>query len=159
MSSSIHTILHAIDTGPGSREVLDRVISVARQLGAKLEVVRIIKDDRDTSIVELDSYVPEAALNRYYEDHAQRIQKEVETQVAAIETANPASRPNNVKIKVLEGDDIARLILEESQAISADLIVLGSHGESALVEMFGGSVAHEVLLKTRIPVLLVPVNS
>jgi nucleotide-binding universal stress UspA family protein len=36
--------------------------------------------------------------------------------------------------------------------------VLGSHGQSALGEIFMGSVAHKVIMHSKIPVLLIPIK-
>jgi nucleotide-binding universal stress UspA family protein len=47
-------------------------------------------------------------------------------------------------------------ILAEAERMSADLIVMGSHGHGGLHHLLMGSVAEGVLRKTRCPVLLVP---
>lgn len=49
----------------------------------------------------------------------------------------------------------ARGILETAQNISADLIVLASHGRRGLNKMLLGSVANEVVSGSKIPVLIV----
>ena len=49
-------------------------------------------------------------------------------------------------------------VLSEQKRLAADLIVLGSHGHTALGEMLIGSVAHKVTVKSPVPVLLVPIN-
>lgn len=52
---------------------------------------------------------------------------------------------------------ILALVLEEAKATG--LILLGSHGASALKTLLIGSVAQKVTEKTRIPVLLVPIGA
>lgn len=47
-------------------------------------------------------------------------------------------------------------ILDEAKSLSADLIVLGTHGRSGLDRLLLGSVAERVLRKARCPVLTVP---
>jgi len=42
--------------------------------------------------------------------------------------------------------------------VSAELIVLGSHGHTAIGETVLGSVAHKVTMKATVPVLLVPIG-
>lgn len=54
-----------------------------------------------------------------------------------------------------EGERIARVIFRESQNWLADLIVIGSHGQSGLPRPMLGSVAEEVLRGASAPVLLV----
>ena len=52
----------------------------------------------------------------------------------------------------------AMAILDEAKNRGADLIVMGSHGQTALSEMVMGSVAHKVIMKSNLPVLLVPIK-
>ncbi len=46
-------------------------------------------------------------------------------------------------------------ILEVAESIAADLIVLGSNGRSVLSKLLKGSVAEDVVRKSRIPVHVV----
>src|SRR5574337_621431 len=61
-------------------------------------------------------------------------------------------------VQVLEGYP-AETVLAEAERLGADLIVLGSHGHSALGEMLIGSVAHRVSAVATVPVLLVPIKA
>ena len=59
---------------------------------------------------------------------------------------------------LLPGIDPADVILEQAEAVKADLVVMGLHGRSALVEALMGDVAHDVLRKAPCPVLVVPLT-
>jgi nucleotide-binding universal stress UspA family protein len=52
----------------------------------------------------------------------------------------------------------AQCILKEAGRLSADLIIIGTHGRGAMFELIVGSVAHAVVRDTSIPVLLVPLR-
>ncbi len=52
----------------------------------------------------------------------------------------------------------AQTILNEAERLGAELIVMGTHGRSAVMDMLVGSVSQAVLRHTTIPVLLVPVR-
>jgi nucleotide-binding universal stress UspA family protein len=52
--------------------------------------------------------------------------------------------------------DIAESILAHSERLSADMIVLGSHGHGALHNLLMGSVCEQVLRKATCPVVVVP---
>jgi nucleotide-binding universal stress UspA family protein len=56
--------------------------------------------------------------------------------------------------EALEGP-IGRTIAEHAERLGCDAIVIGRHGESALGDLFMGSVAQKVLHASRLPVLLV----
>lgn len=59
----------------------------------------------------------------------------------------------NVEAKTLDGDP-AEAILDAAARINADLIVMGSHGFSAMGELVMGSVSHAVTLGTGLPCLI-----
>ena len=48
------------------------------------------------------------------------------------------------------------LIIEEAERSSADCIVMGSHGHTALFDLLVGSTAHGVLLRAKCPVVIIP---
>lgn len=50
----------------------------------------------------------------------------------------------------------AKVILSEADKLSADLIIMGSHGFGAVFKMLLGSVSSSVLKRSRRPVLIVP---
>ena len=49
-------------------------------------------------------------------------------------------------------------IVAEAERVHADMIIMGSHGQSAVSKMLLGSVAHKVSMKAKAPVLLVPIG-
>lgn len=53
---------------------------------------------------------------------------------------------------------IADSIVAEAERLGAELIVMGTHGRSAVYDIVVGSVSQAVLRNTKIPVLLVPVR-
>ena len=67
----------------------------------------------------------------------------------------PDERDRLPEIKVVEGH-CASVILKEATANEADVIVMGTHGHTVLGEIVLGSVAHKVIHKSPIPIMLVP---
>jgi nucleotide-binding universal stress UspA family protein len=57
---------------------------------------------------------------------------------------------------VLLQGPVVEIICETAQAIGADMIVLGSHGHTALYELLVGSVSEGVIRHARLPVTVVP---
>ncbi|MFP5407275.1 MAG: universal stress protein, partial [Gammaproteobacteria bacterium] len=143
-----------------SRDVVDQAISVARQLrAATLYIIKVSEDEPDDNIVEMDSWVSEKALDIYRQGSAARVRQDIEAHVSAWRVEHPEVdlQPLVIEARALTGEPAPRL-LAEAEALSVDLIVIGSRGHSALEEMFLGSVAHTVSMKSRVPVLLVPVH-
>lgn len=52
----------------------------------------------------------------------------------------------------------AKTLMAEAERLQIDLIVMGTHGRTAVMDILVGSVSHAVLRHTTIPVLLVPVR-
>jgi nucleotide-binding universal stress UspA family protein len=50
-------------------------------------------------------------------------------------------------------------ILAEAKKLAADLIIVGSHGRSAIEKFFAGSVSQGILKDAPCPVLLIPASS
>ena len=63
------------------------------------------------------------------------------------------SRPRTLKTSVREGD-AAEEILDAAHAFAADLIVMGSRGQTGVARFFAGSVARRVLLGAKCSVLI-----
>jgi nucleotide-binding universal stress UspA family protein len=70
-----------------------------------------------------------------------------------IQPVVPSDQP--VAVEVSEGRPVDQ-ILERARALTADLIVMGTHGRSGFERLFIGSVAEKVLRKASCPVLTVP---
>ena len=159
MHNEIKIILYVADLEPGCEEVLAFAIGVARQFGAKLQVVTVIGDEREKSLVEVDSHVPQDVLDQYHDNRAERVRKSIEAQVAAYCAERPELDAAEAifEISVHEGDDVAQRVLEEADTKQPDLILIGSRGEGVLAGLLFGSVVHDVIRRTRTPVLLVPV--
>ena len=64
------------------------------------------------------------------------------------------ARGREVDISAPSGD-VAELIVAEGEARNASLIVMGTHGRDGLERFFSGSIAEEVLQRTKRPLMLV----
>ncbi len=62
-----------------------------------------------------------------------------------------------VTTEVRRGDP-AKAIMRTARRVSADVVVLGTHGRSALDAFWSGSVAMDIARRSRVPLLLVPVR-
>jgi nucleotide-binding universal stress UspA family protein len=159
MNNDIKTILYAADLGASCEGVLAYAIGMANRLGARLKVLTVIPEEREKSLVEVDRHVPQATLDKYHDDHAQRIRQHIEGQIAAFYAVRPDKDHQPIsEITVREGDDVAQLILDEAKASAADLVLMGSRPERAIVGLLFGSVVQEVIRKTAVPLLLVPID-
>lgn len=160
MRHPIRSVLYAADLCEDCETVLAYAINMANRLGATLQVLSVIPEQREKSLIEADRHVPQAALDDYHDARAQRVQLHIEAQLAAFYAVRPDEAPTRplARIAVKEGDDVAELILDAVHGDAVDLVLMGSHGEGVLMGLLFGSVVQQVMRKIRVPLLLVPVG-
>jgi nucleotide-binding universal stress UspA family protein len=113
----IKTVLAAVDASDRAPKVFDAAAELAAKFGAKLHVIRVIS---------IPPEFPPAAA----ESHADYLPAHLE-QIAIAQLSELTLRAPDLSIPppiVAIGQQPWRLILENAQRLSADLIVLGSHG-------------------------------
>ena len=90
------------------------------------------------------------------------MQKLVEHRLKPIAAEEPRERSSARNSELVSGDSIQLIgepvptILDQAKKLSADFIVMGSHGHSALHDAVFGSVAAGVLKHAECPVIIVP---
>ena len=89
--------------------------------------------------------VGQDSRTRYYEDEAEKVFEPVRCALAKV-----GFQANESYVVGEAADAIAA----ESEKLGADLIVMGSRGQSALKGLFFGSVSNGVLAKSKCPVLM-----
>ena len=62
-------------------------------------------------------------------------------------------------LALCESQDPVTLILDSAATIKPDLIVMDTRGRSRMMQVFGGSVSHHILLHATVPTLIVKVEA
>lgn len=57
---------------------------------------------------------------------------------------------------ILKQGDVEDLILELSESLNAEFIIMGTHGSGLLHDLFLGNVSKDIIKKSKVPVLVVP---
>lgn len=83
MHNDIRTIFYATDLSERCEEVLAHSIGMVNQCRARLQVLTVIPDQRETSLIEVDSLVPHAVLNKYHDGRTQRVKQHIESRIDA----------------------------------------------------------------------------
>ncbi len=139
-------IFTAVDLSPPSLQALDRALDLCAATGAHHTVMHALGLDALGPLRNL--------IGAQAEDVAQ---KAVALQRSAIETALQApGRQRSPAPTVLIEEGLATTVVPAYTATTdADLVVVGSRGESVLRRMVIGSTASRLLRKSRCPVLVV----
>ncbi|HVS51544.1 MAG TPA: universal stress protein [Opitutaceae bacterium] len=140
------TILAPIDFSRVTDAVVDEAAALAHAFQGRVVLLTITQP-----ALMLSEYAPVA-------DNVAEIaaagEKNAARQLAQFE-AKLAAHAISVESVQLTGMPTT-LILEQAEKISADYIVMGSHGHTALYDLIVGSTTHGVLLRAQCPVIIVP---
>jgi nucleotide-binding universal stress UspA family protein len=133
-------ILCPVDFSEFSRRAVGHAVKMAQSYDARLTVLHVV-----VTVPALE--VPPVPLTAADRD---RIVKEMRQLVGEV----PAGPP--IDCAVREARDVRRGILDHSEMLQADLLVLGSHGRTGFETLLLGSVAEHVIRKASCPVMVVP---
>lgn len=154
---TIANILAPVDFSEFSRHALVHALQIARWFGSTVTVYYVYRPPAAPPPVLFGGLPgPLPPMEPY---SPLTVSPETVQQEALAELAKFASlvdtRGITLKLEAAPGSP-AGTILGEAARLSADLIVLGTHGHSGFDRLLVGSVTEKVLRKARCPVLTVP---
>jgi nucleotide-binding universal stress UspA family protein len=140
------TILTPVDFSAISKAVVKSAAELARSLDARLVLMHVVQPPVITSeygavmanIQEIVA-VSEKTAARHLELLVQKLK------AAGLEAS----------CELLTGSPTLHIV-DQARKLSADYVVLGSHGHSALYDLLAGSTASGVLKKSPCPVVVIP---
>lgn len=142
-------ILVAVDESPISYAAIEQALSLAKALKSEVTIMSVISVDPFKGV---DFYKVAPAITDYFmqaEQNAQLRLKDIEHLFVRDDIP--------VNTKVIHGVAASEGIMTVANEVSADLIIMGSHGHTGFKKMVLGSVAQNVLMQSHIPVLIVKV--
>jgi nucleotide-binding universal stress UspA family protein len=146
---SIKTILLPTDGSACSRKAMNYAVSFAKQYDARIVALNVIdqrlEEQTRNAVIEIGHELMQR-LHDGYTREARRILQEV-----ADVGAKAGVQVETKMIKGIPFDEIVRF----GQELSADLIVIGTHGHTGVSHLLLGSVAEKVVRRAPCPVLSV----
>ncbi len=146
----ISKILVPVDGSKVSHKAAKYAVELAKQTGASLALVSVF-DIRFIFEQEVSASASPTHLKENIEDYLKQ------SAYSSIDKIAKVCERNRIKYKtaIRRGHPVEEIV-NEARKTKADLIVMGSHGKSALKAVILGSVAYGVIhLDTNIPVLIV----
>jgi len=137
-------ILVAVDFSSVSHTVIGHAATLAHNFGAELWIVHVAPPDLDYFKGMSGAERHDVALGLQTEHHW--LQEQAQQLRAGGVTANAL---------LVRGEPV-EAILAEASKLSVDMIVMGSHGHTALYRALVGSVSEGVLRDTLVPLLVIP---
>jgi nucleotide-binding universal stress UspA family protein len=146
----ISNILVPTDGSEAAQKAARYAIDLAKQLKCSIIVLSVI-DNRSLMAQTISAQENVRHIIEPMEDYLREAAEEYARKIKQI------CDENGVRSKILvTSGHPAEEITKEAESSNADLIVMGSHGRSALIAAFLGSVAYSIIHKeTKIPVLIV----
>ena len=140
-------ILVAIDGSGTAAKGFQTALGLAREQSARLNVLHVVDERGPVMYPEGGAFVSEMIYLLRESGKKILAQAEQEAAQAGVEC-------KTLLVETL-GLPVAEVILGQVKTVSADLIVLGTHGRRGLKRIVMGSDAEGVLRESTVPVLLV----
>lgn len=146
--SSLRTLLAATDLSAPSRHAVARAAMIARDTGARLELLHVIQAGALDHLRHLlgEDEEAQAALPRL-EDEARQALARIAREVCEAHGVNPGTH--------LAHGPVLEVIASQADALDADLLVLGARGSGFMHHALLGSTADRMLRKTLRSLLIV----
>jgi len=159
MLPTIRRILYCTQMGPNAAYVFRYAYAIARQFGAEITILHVLDtlNPRQRALVE--GYSGQGSLGNLIaaaeKEAARRIPERIE-EWCHREFGAENWREVVTAIVVSEGH-AAQQILAHIESTGADLVVIGAHAESSLMDRLIGSTARTLVKSSPVPVLTVQV--
>lgn len=159
MLPKFRKILYCTDLSKGSHVVFKHAISIAKETNADVHILHVVEKLSSDARITLKTYIMDSDsrrdfLNERVSHSKEKLIQRQETFWADQSEGDQHVRKRIKELKVVEGYP-AESILKTSKALEVDLIIMGTH-EKGIMHTFLGSVAKDVLSRSRIPVMIVP---
>lgn len=150
---SCQALLLPLDGNPDHAQALPVSKELARACGAVLHLAMVVPSFGDLSGegAVTSRFLP-GTTSKILEMSVQNADEYLHAQVEALR-----SQGFEASAHVLRGDPAA-VIDESARQLQVDLIIMATHGKSGMDAFWSGSVTHKVSSRSRVPLLLIPVE-
>lgn len=152
-------VLVTTDGSARAEKAAGYAIDLVKSTGGKLTVLSVVDegDPRNAGEIDPDFYEEIADDPNVDSDALELKRKKPEMDFASRVLQQASGSGIDATMKVRVGNPVDEIV-NESVELGAEVIVIGSHGRSAVGAALMGSVATGVIHKGEIPVLVVPVH-
>ncbi|MCL7486563.1 MAG: universal stress protein [Desulfobulbaceae bacterium] len=153
-------ILYCTKIGPNSAYIYRHALALAEKFDGAITVLHVMETLTPDQEALIDGYIGPDSIHDVVEheelDAAERMKKHLDTFCSRQgQAASCALRVD--EIVVVESSSPAEEIVRQSVAMGVDVIVIGAHAQSSLLDALLGSTTQKVIKKSSIPVFVVQV--
>jgi nucleotide-binding universal stress UspA family protein len=148
-------ILIAIDYDPPAQEIAESGYALAKSMNAQVILIHVVAESVYYSSL---NYSPIMGYDGFSNLDVVQVSTEEQLKKAAQDYLDKSKEHlGDPKIQtVIKEGDFAKNILSVADEMNVDIIVLGSHGRRGLDKILLGSVAEQVLHRTKVPLFIIP---
>jgi len=160
--TKINKILYASDIEKGSRPAFRAAMSLCGKYHSEITYLHVIEPLSSSAQNLLKGLVDTADVQDMYQKSLVDLKSKMEKRISQffdqeIEFHDTLTL-EQVKSHIEEGVSW-EAILKVADEIDADVIVMGTRTHSAVGQFFSGSTANKVMLNTKRPLLIIPLDS
>jgi nucleotide-binding universal stress UspA family protein len=141
------SILVPIDFSRAAGKAMEYGIMLARQFNAELYLLHIVSDIGQSSV---DYALPKDVLDDYKKKSLESSRQKMQDEIGKYPEAKGLKIITEVSVGLPYQE-----ILDAAEKNKIDLIVINTHGRSAILHQIMGSVAERVLRSAKCPVMLI----
>jgi len=153
-------ILYATDLTPNSIYAFKHAVLLARTSQAKIHLLHVLPEIDAGFRGYVSSIMGQGKLEAFEAEHEAQARDDIKDRLETFTKEELSARPDDMgniaDIEVVHGHAAAQ-ILRAADRHDVDLIVMGTHGKGVLAHAFLGSVAEQVLHKSKKPVFVIPI--
>lgn len=141
-------ILVCVDLSESTETIVDKIEELAKSLSAQVWLLHNAIPDSGHVEFKVDPLAARESLAKKFHAEHRQIQ-------------SIAKRLRNAGVEataLLVHGVTVETILQEASDVDADMIVVGSHGKSAMHQLLLGSISKGVMRKSSLPVLVIPTH-
>jgi len=156
MIPKISKILYATDLSENSAYAFRYAVNTAQKHNATIHILHVLSyPPFPTAVYEIAG----DQLSKLFKWSKPVMLEKIKKRLDAIiqrEIKDYRNFMKRISVEVVEGDP-SNKILEVADELKADLLIMGTHSKGIIAHTFLGSVATQVLQRTRIPVFIIPI--
>ena len=160
----VDRILYVTDLSEQARQAFAWAMNQAQLYNAQLAILHVLSGTSNMAINYIGMDEWEKIRKRHYDKAKETlIGKSMEHRAIkealerfSVLAAGEGSRPVEPDMVIVDSGDAVETILKYARDLECGLIIMANHGQGGLVKHKLGSVAHKVLQRSKVPVLIVP---
>lgn len=160
MLPNYKNILYATDLTPNSEYAFKHAVLLARTSQAKIHLLHVVPEIDAGFRSYVSAVMGAGKLESFEGQHEEQARIDLKSRLEKFAHEELEDRPEDLQniagVEVVHGHAAAQ-ILRSAERHDVDVIVLGTHGKGALKHTFLGSVAEQVLHKSKKPVFVIPI--